>query len=257
MGGVKAEQQLTTPSRLTERMNTHSSAVMSEKEPVMPTPALFTRTVNAPCSVLHGRRHGVDLLPVGHVEVGRPEWAAPLPALARSPHSAAVFSAAASSMSVHSTVAPPGGQRMGRGAADPAPGAGHEGGGAHQGEGGVASRQHVVGRVECAGPADEAERVVGPQRRVASGVIEIPTRAPARVPHRRRGLASAPRCSSVRGRRAARPPRRHHGRAAARRAPTTCATWASIMTTREVCPMPVLGPAIMKKLGKPGIDVPQ
>ena len=48
IGGVKAEQQLTTPSRLMERMNVQSSAVMSEKEPVMPTPALFTRTVNGP-----------------------------------------------------------------------------------------------------------------------------------------------------------------------------------------------------------------
>ena len=43
----------------------------------------------------------------------------------------------------------------------------------------------------------------------------------------------------------------------ARSAPVTCAICASIITTREVWPMPVLGPASMKKFGKPGMVVPQ
>ena len=77
MGGVNAEQQLTTPSRLTERMQAHSSAVMSANEPVMPIPALFTSTLRGAVPILHGGGQGIDLRPIGHVE---PVGGVPVPA---------------------------------------------------------------------------------------------------------------------------------------------------------------------------------
>src|ERR1700722_19406419 len=108
MGGVKAEQQLMTPSRLTERMKLQSSDVISEYGPVIPTPALFTRMVRAPC--VSTTAAASTSISARSATLRR--WASwpPTPPrlleLERSAHSDAVFSAEASSMSVHSTVAP-------------------------------------------------------------------------------------------------------------------------------------------------------
>src|SRR5450755_154576 len=108
MGGVKAEQQLMTPSRLMERMKLQSSDVISEYGPVIPTPALFTRMVSAPClsSTAAAKASTSARSATLRWWASCPPRPPRLLELERSPHSAAVFSTEASSMSVHSTVAP-------------------------------------------------------------------------------------------------------------------------------------------------------
>src|SRR5580704_3155520 len=108
MGGVKAEQQLMTPSRLMERMKLQSCDVMSEYGPVIPTPALFTRMVRAPClsSTVAAKASTSARSATLRWWASWPPRPPTLLELERSLHSAAVFSAETSSMSVHRTVAP-------------------------------------------------------------------------------------------------------------------------------------------------------
>src|SRR6185295_4739806 len=96
IAGPKAAQACTTPSRLTERIQRQSSTDMSAKRPVMPTPALLTRTSTGPVRAARAATASGSV-------TSQPS-ARPVPPA--SPHSAAVFSAASRSMSAHTTVAP-------------------------------------------------------------------------------------------------------------------------------------------------------
>src|SRR5437763_13747318 len=96
MPGPKAAQPWTTPSRLTERIQRQSSTDMSAKRPVMPTPALLTRTSTGP--VRSARVATAAASVTSHTSAR--------PAPPRSAQPAAVFSAASASTSAQITVAP-------------------------------------------------------------------------------------------------------------------------------------------------------
>ena len=189
--------------------------------------------------------------------------AAPLE-LVRSPHSAAVFSAAASSMSVHSTVAPLAARACAVARPMPLPAPVTSAVADSKRIGGRLTRQR--GRSAAVQHSSRSDRTGGPGGR--SGRCNRARGSCCGRPHRGTSSSTHPSSTpsarpwpgsprpSAPARRTARRATRAPRWLRARRAPITWAICASIMTTSEVWPIPVLGPASMKKLGNPGMVGP-